>query len=54
MVVKEPADYPEPEEDNPLREPHLLDHKRHENPLCSAPSPQNAVLCCPLPGQLCY
>jgi len=52
MVVKEPAEYPELDEDDPLREALLPEQKRHEKALPSAPPPQKAVLFCPLPGQI--
>jgi hypothetical protein len=52
MLVKEPGEYPEPDEDDPLREALLPEQKRHENALTGAPLPQKAVLFCPLPGQV--
>jgi hypothetical protein len=51
MLVKEPAEYPKPGEDDPLREALLLEQQRHENALPGAP-PQNALLFCPLPGRV--
>jgi hypothetical protein len=52
MLVREPALYPEYEEDNPLREVLLPEQQRHENVLSRAPSPQYPVQFCPLPGQV--
>jgi hypothetical protein len=54
MLVKEPAEYSEPDEDDPLREAVLLEQKRHENALPDAPLPHKAVLFCPFPGQVCH
>ena len=51
MLVKEPAEYPEPDQDDPSRET-LLPEERNENAQPSAPPPQRAVLFCPLPGQV--
>jgi hypothetical protein len=52
MLVKEPAEYAEPDKDNPLRQALLPEQKRHENALPITPPPHNAVLICPLPGQV--
>jgi hypothetical protein len=52
MLVKEPAEYPEPDEDDQLREALLSEQNRHENALPSAPPPQKAVQFCPLSGQV--
>jgi len=52
MLVNEHAEYPEPDEDDPLREALLPQQERHENALPSAPRPHTAVLFCPLPGQV--
>jgi hypothetical protein len=52
MLVKEPAEYPEPDENDPLRQALLPEQKRHENALPGEPSPQQAVLFCPLSGQV--
>ena len=52
MLVNEHAEYPESDEDDPLREALLLEHERHENALPSAPPPQKAVLVCSLAGQV--
>ena len=52
MLINEHAEYSEPDEDDPLREALLPEHERHENALPSAPPPQNALLFCPLPGQV--
>jgi len=53
MLVKEPGEYPEPDQDDILRET-LLPEERTENAPPSAPPPQKAVLFCPLPGQVCH
>jgi len=50
MLVKERAEYPEPDQDDASRET-LLPEERNENAPPSAPPPQKAVLFCPLPGQ---
>jgi hypothetical protein len=39
MLFMEPAEYPEPDQDDPLREM-LLPEERNENALPSAPPPQ--------------
>jgi len=52
MLVIGHAEYPKPDEDDPLREALLPEQERHENALPSAPPPQKAVLFCPLPGQV--
>jgi len=52
MLVNEHAEYPEPDEDDPLREALLPEQERHEYALPSAPPPRKAVLFCPLPGQV--
>jgi hypothetical protein len=52
MLVKEPAEYPEPDEDDPLREALLPEQNRHENTLPGSPPPQKAVSFCHLPGQV--
>jgi len=51
LLVKEPAEYPEPDQDNVSRET-LLPEERIENALPNAPAPQQTVLFCPLPGQV--
>jgi len=53
MVVKEPAEYPEPDQDDASGET-LHPEQRNENALPSAPPPQQAVLFCPLPGQVLH
>jgi len=53
MLVKEPAEYPEPDQDDASRDT-LLSEERNENAPASAPSPQMAVLFCPLPGEVCH
>jgi hypothetical protein len=52
MLVNEYVEYPEPDENDPLREALFPEQNRHDNPLHSAPPPQNAVLFCPLHGQV--
>jgi hypothetical protein len=52
MLVKEPAEYPEPDEDDQLREELLPEQNRHKNALPSAPPPQKVVLFCPLSGHV--
>ena len=54
MLVNEPAEYPEPDEDDPLREALLPEQKRHENALPSAPPPHKPVRFDPSPGQVPY
>jgi len=51
MLVKEPAEYPESDQDDASREM-LLPEERNINAPPSAPPPQKAVLFCPLPGQV--
>jgi len=51
MFVKEPAEYPEPDQDDASSETPLPE-QRNKNAPPSAPSPQQAVLFCPLPGQV--
>jgi hypothetical protein len=52
MLVKEPVEYPEPDEDESSNE--VLPHQSESNTcaLPSAPPPQKAVQFCPLPGQV--
>ena len=52
MLVKEPAEYPEPDLDDELRVAHLPEQDRYENALPGAPPPQEVVLICPLPAQV--
>jgi len=52
MLVNEHAEYPENDEDDPLREALLPEQERHENALPSSRPPQKAVLFCPLDGQV--
>jgi len=51
MLVMEPAEYPEPDQDDVSRET-LLREARNENVPPSAPPPNNAVLFWRLPGQV--
>ena len=53
MLVKEPAQYPEPARDDQLREL-LFPEEQNEHAPPSAPPPQKAVLFCPLPDQVCH
>jgi len=54
MLVNEPAEYPEPDQDDKLKEVLHPVQVRHDNALPSAPPLQKAVLFCPLPGQVCH
>ena len=51
MLVKEPAEYPEPDQDDVARDT-LLPEERNENAPRSAPPPQKAVIFCLFPGQI--
>jgi SNF2 family DNA or RNA helicase len=51
MLVKERAEYPEPDQDDASRET-LLPEERNENASPSAPPPQKAVLFSRFPGQV--
>jgi hypothetical protein len=51
MLVKKPAEYPEPDEDDVSIEA-LLPEERNTNAPPSAPPLQKAVLFCPLPAQV--
>jgi hypothetical protein len=53
MLVKEPAEYTEPNQDDTSREM-LISDGRNANAPPSAPPPQKAVLFCPLSGQVCH
>jgi len=50
MLEKEPADYPEPDQDNEIGEAVLPEQDRNENALPGAPPPHKAVQFCLLPG----
>jgi len=52
MLVKEPAEYPEPDEDEVSNEALLYEPDSNKYALPSAPPPQKTVLFCPLPGQV--
>jgi len=53
MLVNESAEYPEPDEDEVSNEALLHEPESHKSTLpCAPPPPQNAVLFCPLPGQV--
>ena len=54
MLANEPVLYPEPDEDDPVREALLPEQERHKNALPSAPPAQKEVLFCPVPGQIRY
>jgi len=53
MLANEPAQSPEPDEDDASREM-LIPEQRNQNALPSATPPQQAVLFCPLPGLVCH
>jgi hypothetical protein len=53
MLVKEPEEYSESDQDDASRETLLPDERNH-NASPSVPPPQKAVLFCPLPGQDCH
>jgi len=52
MLVKEPAEYPKPDEDEASNDALLHEPESNKCSLPSAPPPQKAVLFCPLPGQV--
>jgi len=53
MLVNQPAEYPEPEEDEASNEALLYEPGRNQSALpCAPPPPQKAVLFCPPPGQV--
>jgi hypothetical protein len=54
MLVKEPAEYPEPDEDKALNEALLHEPESNKYAAPPAPPPQKAVVFCPLPGQVCH
>ena len=51
MLIREPAEYPEPDQDDASTET-LLPEERLQNAPPSAPPPQKALLFCPLAGQV--
>jgi hypothetical protein len=51
-LLKEPAEYHKPDQDDPLREELLLAHQTHENSLSHEAPAQKALLLCPLPAQV--
>jgi len=53
MLVKCPAEYPEPDQNDTSRET-LLPEERHKNAPPRAPPPQTAELFCSLPGHVHY
>jgi len=52
MLVKEPAEYPEPNDDEASNEALLHQPESNQCALPRAPPSQKAVLVCPLPGQV--
>jgi hypothetical protein len=52
MVVKEPVEYPEPDEDEAFNEAFLHEPESNKCSLPRAPPSQMVVLFCPLPGQV--
>jgi len=52
ILVKEPAEYPEPDEDEASNEALLHEPESNTSPLPRAHPPQKAVLFYPLPGQV--
>ena len=54
MLVNEPAEYPEPDQDNKSKQVLLPEPFRNENALPHAPPPKQAALFCPLSGEVCH
>jgi hypothetical protein len=52
MLVNEPAEYPEPDEDDPSKEALLHQPESNIRAMPRAPAPHKAVLFCPLPRQI--
>jgi hypothetical protein len=52
LVFREPAEYPEPDEDEASHEALLHEPESDKCTFPPAPPPQMAVLFCPLPGQV--
>jgi len=52
MLVKDPAEYPEPDKDEASNEALLHEQDSTKSALPRAPPPPKAVLFCPLPGQI--
>jgi len=52
LLLKEPAEYPEPDKDEVSNEALLHTPESHKRTLPRAPPPQKAVLFCPVPGQV--
>ena len=52
MLVNEPAEYAEPDQEAESKEALLPEQDRYEIALPGAPPPHKAVLFCPLPGQV--
>jgi hypothetical protein len=54
MLVKEPAEYPEPDENEASMEALLHEPESNKRALLSAPPLHKAVLFCPLPGEVLH
>jgi hypothetical protein len=54
MLVMEPAEYPEPDEEEATHEAHLHEPECNKPPLPRAPTPHKAVLFSLLPDQVRY
>jgi len=52
MLVNQPAEYPEPDQDDASSEALLPEQENNENALSSASPPQKAVQYCSIPGQV--
>jgi hypothetical protein len=52
MLIKEPAEYPEPDEEDTSNEALLHEPERIKSALPLAPRPKKVVLFCPLPSQV--
>jgi len=52
MLVKKPAEYPEPDDDEASNEASLHAPEKNGSALPGAPPPQKPVRFCPLPGQI--
>jgi hypothetical protein len=54
MLVKDPAEYPEADQDDESGEALFPEEDRNDNALSGEPPPQEALLFCLLPGQVCH
>jgi len=54
MLVKEPVEYPKPDENEASNEALLHEPESNKCSFPDAPPPQMAVLCCPQPGHVCH